>query len=110
LEKLKRDGKDPQALQTKPDLIEGAAKYFVAFTALNASRQMGMDGPGPIPISEVYAYCEMFGYTSYGERFDMFKFISACDGTYLKKLESKRGRTSSRPPVNNGHKGLRNGR
>jgi hypothetical protein len=108
LEKLKRDGKDPQALQTKPDLIEGAAKYFVAFTALNASRQMGMDGPGPIPISEVYAYCGMFNITSYSERFDMFRFISVCDGTYLKKLEVKRGRSSSRPPSAHGLKGVRN--
>jgi len=52
------------------------------FTDLTRSRQAGM-GIGSIPISEIKAYCEMFGISSYSERSDLLYIIGEMDDKFM---------------------------
>lgn len=51
-------------------------------------------GVGPIPLSEIRAYCDMFGINDYGERSDMLFVIGEMDDElisfYNKKNSTKK--------------------
>lgn len=50
---------------------------------LHGSRQYTMGGAGPIPLSEVLAYFQMFGVRDEDEREEMVAFIRALDSEWL---------------------------
>lgn len=57
-----------------------------AFNILSASRPVTMNGPGPIPLSEVYAYCQMFGIDDPDERHDLVMLLQAADAGWLEQV------------------------
>lgn len=60
----------------KPDISNPWA--WAAFNALRGSRQVGMS-VGPIPISEMSAYCEATGLTDSLHRMRLMRFVMALD-------------------------------
>lgn len=58
------------------------------FSDLNSSRQSGM-GVGPIPLSEIRAYCDMFGITDLNERADLLFIIQQMDEEFMNYCNSK---------------------
>lgn len=67
---------------------------MAAFRNLISSRAVGF-GVGPIPVSEIFAYCEMFHIDGDDERNDMLYYISELDAEYLRymnKTEPKKGK------------------
>lgn len=45
-----------------------------------------MSGPGPIPLSEIYAYCQMFGIDDPDERHDLVMLLQAADAGWLEQV------------------------
>ena len=64
------------------------------FTLLSASRGAGMEGPRPIPMSEIEAYCRVYGLTGLEERDDLTWMVRAIDQVYLDLCEQRRKRTA----------------
>jgi hypothetical protein len=46
--------------------------------------------PSGIPLSEIQAYAEMFGFDSMQDRFDLMQFVKACDEVWLQQVEKRR--------------------
>lgn len=86
----KRDGKSPAALASEPDLIFSAQPYFAAFKMLHGSRNIAPDGaPLPIPLSEVSAYADLFGFRSLQDRFDLLRYVQVCDNSYIEACKRR---------------------
>lgn len=63
-----------------------------AFHELTTSRMMNDFGEGPIPLSEVHAYCMLFGIDDLDERADFVRAIRAMDSVYLAERQKERER------------------
>ena len=74
------NGIQPKALEDKPVLTEFAAGYLKAFSALSNSRSIGMNGPLPIQINEIWALLQVVG-VCHGVRF--MRLIQTLDGMWL---------------------------
>lgn len=85
-------GKTPAMLLRQPDLHTMIVWVWEAFGVLDKGRQWGYNGPQPILVSEIEAYCRL-KYIS--ERSALINYIQAMDGVYLaqhrEKLETKYG-------------------
>lgn len=79
----------PFALQNKPELSQFEQPLFEAFTILGNSRNWTMAGPSHIPVSEIKAYCDLYGITDLNEIFDFVKIIQRLDSEYLKMMRDK---------------------
>ncbi len=81
---------DPEAkvLKEEPVLSYVESYYMKVFSDLNSSRQSGM-GVGPIPLSEIRAYCDMFGITDLNERADLLFIIQQMDEEFMNYCNSK---------------------
>jgi len=79
---LAAEGKITPALEKKPALYPDLVPDYKAFIILSASRRIGMV-EGPIPISDIKAYCEMFDITDYDQKRQFLKRIKILDRTYL---------------------------
>jgi hypothetical protein len=89
----------------QPDLHVTMHWVWEAYARLDKSRQFGFNGPQPISLSEIEAYCRL---NDIEDRSDLIQYIQLMDSAYIdharekaKADEKKRGRTSSR------HKGGR---
>ena len=89
LETLRKQGNDPDALKIRPRLRPWVAEYHRAFHTLSASRPVGLGGVGPIPLTELAAYLNLFGVHDYDEREAFIKMIQALDSVYLKHMHEK---------------------
>lgn len=83
-------GETPPALANRPALNKWVLNYWAGFHLLNASRPLGPSGVGPIPLSEIVAYCEMFQVDDMDERERFVTMIRALDAAYLKRQAEKR--------------------
>lgn len=70
-------------MESEPELYEDVEWVWRVFGRLNHSRQAGM-GHQPILVSEVLAYCELFGIDSMEKREDLLFLIQELDQEYLK--------------------------
>ncbi|MCQ8781723.1 hypothetical protein NPA30_05955 [Aurantimonas sp. CSK15Z-1] len=68
-----------------------------AFFDLSASRSLVMGGEGPIPLSEILAYCQMFGVNDVDERGDFLRVIRAMDEAYLEERHRQREAAEETP-------------
>lgn len=84
-------GKKPESLQSRPQPRPEHRYYINAFFDLSPSRQFGMQA-GPIPCSEVLAYCDLMGLPPGEERVRLLRYINALDGVYL-ELQVKKSST-----------------
>jgi hypothetical protein len=80
---LSATGKNIPAIENKPVLYEDLTPDYRAFVILSSSRRIGMT-PESIAISDITAYCEMFGIKNYKQRQQFLKRIKILDNTYLK--------------------------
>ena len=87
-EKLQAVDPNAQALKDEPLLSHVESYYFKIFSDLSRSRQVGM-GVGAISISQIYAYCEMFGIKSISERADLLYLIGELDEEFIKYCNEK---------------------
>lgn len=79
----------PKALRERPRLYPYNRFYLEAFYSLNNSRQIGM-GVGPIPCSEVLAFCQMHGDFDPTERLRLWRLINRMDTVYLAQKNERK--------------------
>lgn len=72
-----------QKLNEKPILFDELAPFWEAFTILTQSRPAAFSGQSPIPLSEVAAYCDLFGFAGKHEREEMVREVRRIDRIYL---------------------------
>lgn len=68
---------------------------------LSSGRPVGMGGPGPIPLTEIAAYFDIYEITQSEERDLYVRVIREMDAAYLERQASKtkrREQTAPRPP------------
>jgi hypothetical protein len=83
-------GKTPGGLQERPTLTPNQWYYREVFEELSGSRQYTMDGmPLPIPMSELLAYCELFGIEGIETRYRLYRMIRAQDAGMRKVLQER---------------------
>ncbi len=82
-------GEIPKALKDRPSLNKWTVQYYSAFNVLSDSRQIGQGGIGPIPLSEMKAYMEMFEVSNLDERERFAKMVRALDRVYIKHVNTK---------------------
>jgi len=78
----------PAALQRRPKLYPWCVHYLEAFHTLSGSRALGFGGAGPIPLSEIRAYFEIFE-VPLDDRPVWVRMMRALDAVWLQR-ESKR--------------------
>ena len=57
--------------------------FYVAFCVLHKCRTNGFNGPNPIPMTELLAYCKMKYIDDVETREDYIYYVSALDETYI---------------------------
>lgn len=83
----KSSGKLPAALANEPHTLPQAEPYLSAFKRLHSSRMIAGNGHAlSIPVSEVFAYAQMFGFDDLAEREDLIYFVRCCDDTWLSQV------------------------
>jgi hypothetical protein len=82
------NGIQPKAIEEKPAVTEFAAGYINAFNSLSRSRGIGMNGPLPITISEVWALLSIVGVgNGNGEKF--LRIVQTLDGMWLEDYSNR---------------------
>jgi len=89
-------GETPKALQDRPKLNRWVAEYYKAFAVLSDSRSILQGGVGPIPLSEIFAYFQMFEITDLEERERFTTMVKALDRVYIKHVNEKLKRDRDR--------------
>lgn len=87
-ERLRTVDPEAKALKDEPVLNYAESHYMRVFTDLSRSRPVGM-GVSAIPISEIKAYCDMFGITDLNERADLLFIIQQMDEEFMNYCNSK---------------------
>lgn len=82
-------GTPPKALASKPRTWPHLEWVLEAFLDLTSSRQIGW-GIGPIPVSEVTAYCDLVGMADPVSRIEFLRLIRAMDNASLAHEGRKR--------------------
>lgn len=83
-------GVTPASLQNRPTLSTHLWYYREVYSDLSMSRNYTSEGmPLAIPLSEIHAYCEMFGVTDLGARERLLKMVRAMDGAYRKVVDQQ---------------------
>jgi hypothetical protein len=82
-------------------LTRWTAEYYAAFNVLSDSRQLTQGGLGPIPLTEVAAYMEMFHINDVDERERFIRMIKALDRVFIThtngKLKAEREKRQKAP-------------
>lgn len=79
----------PPCLLRKPKLRTDCYGYYEAFYALSGRRNYGRAGPQPVPISEMVAYCDVFGVPKGYIRAKFVRLMARMDAAYLQRVHSK---------------------
>jgi hypothetical protein len=66
-------GHEPKAIAARPELPSHLGWLWDAFRELSTDRQIGFDGPGPIPFLSIDCYATRFGIDG-----DDFTFLLRC--------------------------------
>jgi hypothetical protein len=70
-----------------------------AFNVLSSGRQYSAHGhPLPIPISEMFAFCQMFFVCTYEEREQFVYFIQGLDSAYLTQVAKNNEEAADKRP------------
>lgn len=87
---LAAEGDYTRAWLERPDLPTHLGVLLEMFHDLSASRSVTMSGPGPIPVSEVLAYCQLYGIDDVQDRADLLAVIRTLDGFFLEEHRRQR--------------------
>jgi hypothetical protein len=88
LEIQRTTGNTPRALRDRPALRAPYRHLLEAFYELSAGRSYG-EVPQPLTLSDIRAYCEMFGISALPERERFFRAIRHLDVVYLREVTRK---------------------
>lgn len=72
----------PDPIMNAPELLQGLAGYFQAFSELSTCRAMGFGSQGPIPWMAIDAYARVNEYEG-DDRAELEYLIRALDSEYL---------------------------
>lgn len=86
---MQAQGIPVQALAERPALAGPLQRYLVAFYDLSRGRQITMGGAGPIPLSEIHAYMQIFEMQDLDERRRFMDLMTRMDGVYLEHQRKK---------------------
>jgi hypothetical protein len=81
-------------LEDQPDLDEQVEEAWNAFAVLDKGRQYGYNGPQPIQLSEIEAYCRLNFIHDESERLELVEYIQKMDAQYLKWYSDKRAKNA----------------
>jgi len=79
-------GKTPAMLLRQPELHPLILWVWEAYGTLDKGRQWGYNGPQPILISEIEAYCRLLRIE---DRSDLIRYLQMMDSVYLKDHREK---------------------
>jgi hypothetical protein len=63
--------------------------YYNTYQSLSRSRNAGMGGAMPIPVSEILAFCNLFYIAQLNERERIFRYVNSLDNAYLEYQAEK---------------------
>lgn len=86
LQRHAENGGNVPALENCPELDAYQRWVYQAFQSLTQSRQIGMNGPQPISVSEINAYCQLKRIQDLDERQRFTELVKAMDRTYLESV------------------------
>lgn len=90
LRQIKATGANVPVLDNIPEVLPHARWVWEAFWKLSSRRLFNEQGPQPIPISEILAYCELTGVTEPVFRDDLLSVVVMLDGMYLAHAAKER--------------------
>lgn len=86
----KSTGVAPGALRERPKLAGTQGYYKDVFSDLASSRTYTAEGFAcPILLSEVLAYCELFGIAGMEERDRLYRMVRAMDSAFCKVVSER---------------------
>lgn len=92
---------DVPALRARPTLPPHLWYYRDIYDEVAGSRHYSANGePLPIPISEIHAYCELFGVRGLESRETLLKMIRAMDRAFLDVIRKRREEESKKTDKN----------
>lgn len=89
-------GVTPPALLNRPHLEAQLRWYLEAFYTLSRGRQITMGGAGPIPLSEMLAFTQLYKLATIEERARFIDVMCLLDGVYLDH-QAKKQELEKRP-------------
>lgn len=78
----------PDILSERPELTQWCVPYWNAFQRLSGSRPIGM-AAGSIPLSEIVAYCTLYGISDPNDIDDLVYVIGEMDSEWLDGVNPK---------------------
>lgn len=81
-------------LADQPELDEAVEHAWNAFGILDKGRQFGWNGPQPILLSEIEAFCRLNNIHDASERLELVEYIQKMDALYLKWHSDKRAKNA----------------
>lgn len=85
-------GEDPSLfpiLNSKPDLFPDLLWIWESFMVLSSARQVGMDGPQSISITDINALCQFQGIRNMDEREELLYHVQEMDRSFRAYHKSK---------------------
>ncbi|CAH1661677.1 hypothetical protein CHELA1G11_11971 [Hyphomicrobiales bacterium] len=83
-------GHPTPALDRKVSVWDHLLWVYEAFISLSGSRQIHMGGAGPIPVTEIHAYCELMEIDDLDDRADFLLFVARMDSALLRFYAKRR--------------------
>lgn len=65
-------------------MLATSGLWWEAYCTLNAARQFGMNGPQPISVADIMAYCAIVGMTDPQDRLELLRAVQAMDTEHAK--------------------------
>lgn len=78
-------------LLEKPVLDDIEKYYWRVFHDLTSSRPVSF-GAGAVPISEILAYCQLYGVNNINERSDLVYIMAEMDGELIEHFNKKKSK------------------
>lgn len=96
-EQIEERGEDPEnypvlAANAKPTIFDDLIWVWEGFGVLSSSRQMGMNGPQPLILSEIIFYLDYIGIDSRDEREEFLHLVQFLDRVYIAWHIAKSGK------------------
>ena len=82
-------GPDHKVNASRPELDEENVFVMTVFQHLSPSRPVYFGGAGPIPFTEIEAFCRLAGFSP-EERLDLAQQIRALDLIYLDLIDKRK--------------------
>lgn len=86
---LADEGDETKAWRERPEVPWPLHTTMSAFWLLSASRPVGLSGVAPIPLTEVKAYCDLFGISDLDDIAEFVSLVREMDTAYIDENSKK---------------------